>query len=222
MPDRPTKKERRDAARIARREAQRRAQRARARKRVVGGLVGVVVVALIFGLFALQSAGNKAKVADLNTLASDLGCTELASFPSMGQEHIGDGETGTYDRLPPDSGNHFGSGTSPTGALAGSPPNENFVHNLEHGQVGLLYRPGIDASLVTALETVAKSDSSWVIAAPYDQMPEGRDISMVAWRNRVDCPSADGMDSGKLEDAAGKFVTARKSSAPESVPGQPG
>ncbi|MFP5225635.1 MAG: DUF3105 domain-containing protein [Actinomycetota bacterium] len=218
MSDRPTKKERREAARRARKEAQIRARRAQTRKRIVSVLVGAGVIGLIVALFMISSAGKRATVQELNDLATSVGCTELESYPSMGAEHIGQGETGTYERTPPDSGNHLGSGTSNTGVLDAPPPNELMTHNLEHGHVGLLYREGIDEALITALQDVARSDPSWVFAAQY-AMPEGRDISMVAWRYRVDCPSAADVDADTLKQTAESFVAARKGAGPESVPG---
>jgi hypothetical protein len=218
--DRPTKKERREAARKARKEAQIRARRAQARKRVISVLVGAGVIALIVALFMVSSAGKRATVQELNDLATSMGCTELESFPSMGAEHIGPTDSATYERIPPDSGNHFGGGTSNTGVLSEAPRNELFAHNLEHGHVGLMYREGISAELVTALQDVARSDVGWIIAAPYP-MPEGRDVSLVSWRHRIDCPSAAEMDAASLKDAAEKFVAARKNNAPESIPGSP-
>lgn len=221
MPNGPTKKERRDAARSARHEAQARAAKARVRKRITSGLVAVGAVVLIFAWVQMQGANSRKASAGLNTLATGIGCTELQSLASMGAKHIGETDAAQYDRLPPDSGDHFGGGSSNTGVLADSPRNELLAHNMEHGHAGLMYRQDLDPALVASLHAVANDNNLWSLSAPYAQMPEGIDVALTSWRHRIECSDLEAADAPALKDLATKFVDQRKQQGPEKIPGTP-
>lgn len=61
-------------------------------------------------------------------------------YPDLGQEHVPDGTQVDYNSNPPTSGPHYS-----TPALAGiyneAPPDEQLVHNLEHGYIIISYHP---------------------------------------------------------------------------------
>jgi hypothetical protein len=217
--DRPTKRERRDLAKVARIEAEKRARRAAARRRVRGLFTLLLIGVIVVGLFLYQSKKNREKTDLVNSLATELGCGEMVSFPKVGEEHVETGEV-IYPRMPPESGNHRPS-LAKTGVHDAPIETETTTHNLEHGAVMLQYAASVRPEVVTALNDVALGNPLWVISAPYAEFDEGTVLSMTAWEHRIDCPSTKAADAEKIGDLATAFVAARRDKAPESFPGEP-
>jgi len=102
------------------------------------------------------------------------------SHESQGAEHIADGaEHPPYNSNPPSSGWHFA--TPASGGFYDEPlPDERVVHNLEHGDIWIAYRPDIGEG---AKDTLRSFAGRFTVVSPREAN-EG-DISLVAW-GRVD------------------------------------
>jgi Protein of unknown function (DUF3105) len=138
----------------------------------------------------------------------DLG-VEIA-VASEGNTHFATGTDLTYDANPPASGPHW-----PTPAAAGyydsAVPVEQWVHNLEHGYVVVLYdcRGDCDGQLLADLEAFAADAPASatfgfakVIVTPYDGLPSNATLAAIAWE--VELFLAD-FDAGALRTFFDKY-----------------
>jgi hypothetical protein len=178
----------------ARREAEERRHKERrraARKRnlvtfAVAGLVGALVVWLV-----LQERGANEVGSDFGVAAEEAGCTEVKNQPDEGQEHIDEGSALTFQSIPPSSGKHYPVTADP--GFHSEPVAEgNLVHNLEHGQLVIWYSPDAPAGIIGDLETYVDDAGVALVAAPYDQVPDGHNFSISAWGATQDCDEVSG------------------------------
>jgi hypothetical protein len=103
----------------------------------------------------------------------------------MGRDHVRESDSVRYDYCPPTSGEHYNTDQAPLrrdfyGPNVSLGPG-NWIHNLEHGYVVLLYRgdpgPAILAELERVMEQAPASDATLercgtnkVIAVRFDDM----------------------------------------------------
>lgn len=164
------------------------------------------IVAIIIGvlgyLFYLAYAGAKANVptgADMSVVYADQGRMHI----QVGAEHP------VYNSNPPSSGWHYASPVDP-GFYDKAVPDEYIVHNLEHGDVWIAYRPGIGKDVVEKLRAFA--DARTVIAP---REANTTDIALSAWAH-VD---AFNIENGLLnETRVHDFIARYKNRGPEKVP----
>lgn len=174
----------------------------------IGTLLSLVFVALLFaGAIALfgwaQSDGFQNAVdkgveyiaeGSLDEVTErDAGCTRVERYPDLGREHIEEGETAQYNSNPPTSGPHYGV-PAETGFYApdsGIEP-ERVVHNLEHGQIVIWYRPGVEdlGFLQEQVESLVAQEPLATIGAPYAEMNEGYNIVITSWGKARACVNA--------------------------------
>lgn len=129
------------------------------------------------------------------------GQTPLPGFPTqdMGKEHAVQGASIRYDYCPPASGRHFnlGGGQAPLARRFFGPSDTvtpgQWIHNLEHGFVVLLYRGDPGPEVLEQLRSIMEQAdvSDWasqqcgpvnkVIALRFDDLGEGIDFAAVAW-----------------------------------------
>jgi hypothetical protein len=126
-----TKRERRLAAREDRK---RRAAAARRTARVRQfGLLGVLAIALIGFVVA-------GVMTSFFGLASSVVTTPVGrTVPLEGADHVAEGTMVTYASRPPASGPHYASVAPRYGVYEQAPPTGQWLHNLEHGAVAILY-----------------------------------------------------------------------------------
>lgn len=146
----------------------------------------------------------------------DGACLE-ETIPSVGADHV-EGPV-DYPDYPPTSGDHDACWAE-WGAHAEAVPAENWVHNLEHGGVVVLYGTGADG--VAADPADVEAASAWVA-----RLPEGRALltpaeapmtyawALVSWQHRLQLGCWD-------EATAAAFFDANAGNAPEDVTSGPG
>jgi len=83
-----------------------------------------------------------------------------------------------YESDPPVSGAHRPT-PADCGVYSTPIPKENMVHTLEHGAVGVLYRPDADPEDITAIEEIVQSYASHTFSAPYPELEDP--YTVVAW-----------------------------------------
>ncbi|MHB8510913.1 MAG: DUF3105 domain-containing protein [Actinomycetota bacterium] len=242
MPQRPTKRERKEDARKRRLEEIRRRQR-RAHKRRIFAIATFIgaVVAVILGLLVSQVVAS-AQRSHARSLAAEAGCGIPLQFPMEGRNHVltYTGQPGEppitglvsvhYKTDPPTSGNHYIVSAVPT--IQGQPHPELLaptstgihttqildpveVHNLEHGHVLIQYQPTVPQELVTKLQALARKDPTWVIVAP--RANATAKIALTAWTIKQACLNP----NDKVVQVAKDFIARFKNHGPESIPGTP-
>jgi hypothetical protein len=129
--------------------------------------------------------------------------TALLGFQTtdLGREHVSQGTSVRYDYCPPASGRHYnlGNGLAPLARRFYGPdvafPPQNWIHNLEHGWVVLLYKgEPSDADLEALRGVMDEAEvSDWnttncgvgvpnkVIGVRFDDMDPGVNFAAVAW-----------------------------------------
>lgn len=105
--------------------------------KVFVGVIGLLVIGVSgFAIFQNKSEPPKPR----------LGIEQ----PDEGREHIAAGQKATYKNKIPTSGPHAEG--VPWQAYDQQVPDENIIHNMEHGGVVVSYRPDLDAATVQKLK----------------------------------------------------------------------
>jgi hypothetical protein len=177
----------------------------------IGGvlLVGVLIIGLVLlvGGEPPQNAGTQQ--------------------PNDGSEHIRDGTLiaeaeRPWSSTPGTSGVHWDSPTN-WGVYTTPQPEEQLIHNLEHGGIVIWYGPGLDADQVAQLaDYVNRQTSSGIsgrykfILSPWDGPDFEHPIAVTAWRQVL---YQDAVDL----DAIDEFARAHygRSPEPNGGPGPP-
>jgi hypothetical protein len=143
----------------------------------------------------------------------------------MGNQHITHGEQHVaYSSKPATSGPHWNEAGAPVawGVYKEPQQDEQLVHNLEHGGVGIHYNCRDCPDLVSAIEDFYTSyttepshrlplypSSTKLVVAPYYDMPTP--IAITAW-GRID--TMDNWDADRVT----KFIEAYRDKGPEKTP----
>lgn len=204
------KQQRRGLARQARAEGLRRRAR-RARMRRVRTIALVVLAIAGVGTLVTFNVRRGAKARQqLTQVAAAAGCTPLQTPPREGSSHT---PPYSYQTNPPTSGSHDGLG--PTGVFRQPIKDENQVHNLEHGHVGIHYK-NLDPALVDQLERVVGDNPTRLFIAPRPELDAK--LAFTAWGNLIKC----GDPNEQAVDAARRFARQFAGKGPEGDrPGTP-
>lgn len=132
------------------------------------GLAIILVLLAGYGIYLFGNA-NAPKGEDFSVV-----------YDTLGRSHIPDGAPRPeYNSNPPSSGAHYAQ--TVRGGFYDVPlRDENVVHNLEHGDVWITYRPDIAEEVKNVLKTFA---GQYVVVSA--RAENEHDISLVAW-GRVD------------------------------------
>jgi hypothetical protein len=133
-----------------------------------------------------------------------------ASYPNLGQVHIEEGSPRPeYNSNPPTSGPHY---AQPAKAqyYDHEVADERLVHNLEHGEIWISYKPSVPQSVVDELKKFA--DGVFIVIAP--RAANDTDIALAAW-TRLDKFD---LENGALDGARVKdFILRYRDRGPEKV-----
>lgn len=126
----------------------------------------------------------------------------------LGRNHIPDGSTAFYNSNPPTSGDHYAN-PAPARFYDTELPDEQLVHNLEHGHVWIAYKLGLSSEIIDDLKNFSGGN---VIVAPRPK--NDTDIALAAW-GRLDKFNieASGIDRQRIKD----FISRYQNRGPESV-----
>lgn len=128
--------------------------------------------------------------------------------PVLGRNHIADGTTASYNSNPPTSGDHYAV-PAPTGFYDKELPDEQMVHNLEHGHVWISYKPNLSPEVIKVLEGFAGGNT---IVAP--RSANDFDIALAGW-GRLDKFNIENgqVDKQRVKD----FISRYQNKGPENV-----
>lgn len=196
----------------ARRRPQQRRKKRRLRPYVIAGLIVLAIVGAIVGR---QILGNRS-LAQFNDLARAAGCSELRVTSDSGAgQHLGEGQTTTYDTSPPTHGAH--SLSSLSAGIYDEPfsrdPDDDTsiyraVHSLEHGYI-ILWHDGLETEELREIER-EHNDERKIIVVPYPELRGETKLVMTAWGRMVGC---EGPAPRVIDQFIERFREAR--SAPE-------
>ena len=130
-------------------------------------------------------------------------------IPVLGREHVANGTTVTsYNSNPPTSGNHYPT-PAPPRFYDSELPDEQVVHNLEHGHVWIAYKPGLPEEIIKVLR---KFSGGNVIVTPRSK--NDADIALAAWGrlDKFNIGSGD-IDKQRIKD----FISRYQNRGPESI-----
>lgn len=169
------------------------------------------------GLFGTVTPGSHTD-SGLLGIRTDL----VTGAPAITQEHVTTAVDYSAHSNPPTYGNHHGAfnnnGSSltprPTGVYTTAQPDEDLIHNLEHGHVWISYDPMmISSSDLTALQEFVRAGgtNTGVILTP---RPRNNDtIAVASWARLLTLSS---FDAAQIRD----FIEANRGKAPEGfIPG---
>lgn len=186
----PTRKRERRDVEASRRQrvAQMRAEQATAerRKRIIrnGAIAtGVLVVAAAIAIPVALTAGHQAE--------SQPAIAGVQTFAGLSRNHTSGPVT--YKQTPPVGGDHSGQWLT-CGIYTSPVPNENAVHDLEHGAVWITYQPSLPADQVSVLRAIEQrqspvNGSRFVTVSPYPNLPSP--VVASAWGVQLKLPTAD-------------------------------
>jgi uncharacterized membrane protein YgcG len=192
------RRQRLEARRQAREEEARKKAQAQRRERWIRRGALILLFVAIFWFIALRGGRPDAIAGNDLDLFS-----ETVSQPS----HVN--TTVNYQMNPPVVGQHSAAAI-PCGTYAQTPPNEQFVHALEHGAVGILYNPTeVPPEDIADIEELVGEYDSHVLSAPYPSMDE-TPIAVTSWGEMMRLNSWD-------PDAAAEYIRAFRQKGPEKL-----
>lgn len=205
----------------ARRERERRIKQAKRRQRtrraVRWGVVGAAAAGI--GIFVWTQVQENRQVQErAATAAAQVGIGEVQEPADEGTEHLQQNDPPPqYATIPAASGPHAPGPLPAEPRVYDQPiPETAAVHNLEHGYVLIYYRAGGDGALpedvVTELEDLVEGETE-VIMAPYEALPEGTNISFVAWTRLQQGQVPEDANPGDVALVARAFIDEFKNGA---------
>src|SRR3989338_2998894 len=148
----------------------------------------------VLGFFAFKASSKPL----LGEVISDLGRDHIAT----------DSKKPEYNSNPPTSGPHFATPAS-WGVYDKELPDQQVIHNLEHGGVWITYKSDLEKEIVEKLKEIAASYKSKVIVTP--RAANDSKIALASWERLL---KLDSYNEEEIKD----FVARMRNKGPESVP----
>jgi hypothetical protein len=168
---------------------------------------GFVMLALVFGFFLLAGGEDDAEQAQGAVATIREAGWTYQKARDQGRDHVPVfTDKFKYNTVPGTSGEH--SNQTVVYGVYDQPVSEiNYVHNLEHGAVGMFYGPDVPDEQVARMQEYYNQDPNGLIMAPDNRL--GDQIALTAWTH---------IAKGKTftEDVADAFVNTFGFKGPES------
>lgn len=206
MEENLTKKERKLLRREERvRQEGREARKAKVRKILFLPLSILIVLAAGYGLWLLVLSQGPGE---------PQGEDFSVAYPVLGKtSHIPVGSPRpNYNSDPPTSGEHYAE-TVPRGVHDEEFPDERLVHNLEHGEVWISYKPEIAQETLEVLKDITRNNRKIVLTV---RPSNDNDVVLAAW-GRLDTFDIDPdgtVSRQRIED----FIERYRNKGPEKIP----
>lgn len=197
-----TRKERYEARQKEKLKAKEAQQQVKKRDALFFALAILVPLALIGGLITYSIMSGQKNIAKI----PDVG----QRFPIQSRDHIAIGAAHPpYNSNPPTGGWHYATPAN-WGVYTSQLPEEQLVHNLEHGGIVVQYKLSLDKAIIAKLEDLKKSGFECkLVVAPYSNMD--KNIALTAWGRLY---ASDTFDETTIKN----FIQKYRETGPESVP----
>lgn len=114
-------------------------------------------------------------------------CEPVETFDDQGNEHLKDGASfDDYNSSPPTSGPHSSTPADP-GFYEEEVAPEQLVHNLEHGQIVVYYRPDLPEDALSGIEDLVNEEPTALLAVPYEDIEDPNTLVLTAWTASMSC-----------------------------------
>lgn len=187
-------KQRRRLAEQARRAQQQRT--ARRSNLITAGIAALVIAAVGVIIWNENDSSQSAAPVPDGVAAAAAGCGPVRSFDEVSREHIEAGaEHEAYNSNPPTSGPHYEL-PADAGFYPSPLPPEQAVHNLEHGQIVVWYRPDAPQKTIEGLQALVEGANQEaqengtlapLVAVPYEDIEGDFDYVLSAWTRSQSC-----------------------------------
>jgi hypothetical protein len=187
------------------RRAQERRREGRRRNLVTIGVAALVALVVVI-LVVLEKDPTEQLA---GTSAAAAGCGDIEEPEVEGRTHVQEGTDVQYATTPPTSGNHYATPAN-TGFYSAPLQEEQVVHNLEHSQIVIWYRPDAPPEVIDDIEVVVDDERVATLATPYDQVPGEFNFVLTAWGASQACERVSG-------DIVNEFRRAYQGQGPEKI-----
>jgi hypothetical protein len=169
-------------------------------------MIGGIAVAVIIFVAIVFYRYNNTPLSDIDVNSIP---DQSVAYESQGRDHIEVTDLhDPYNSNPPTSGPH--AAALRTAVYDRTLPDENLIHNLEHGHIWLSYRDREDTEAIELFERLQSQFPSSVIVT-YRPANDSR-LAVAAWTRLLKLEEAD-------EEQILAFIARYFDKAPESVPG---
>lgn len=167
-------------------------------------LLGISILLVV--IFLAQNAGSKYNIETLNFKVP----IEVTDDTDYGAGHTDDPVP--YEMKIPTSGFHSPHDLK-FGFYKEKPQLELLVHNLEHGDIIINYRPDLDSATLDRLKYLTKFNKAGagILAVPNNDIPAGKEIVVTAWLKTMELTVFD-------EQKVGTFIYDHINKGPEQIP----
>jgi hypothetical protein len=141
-------------------------------------IVGVLVIVLIV---AQRKSGTGPVQDNVGVAEGQAGCGDVEEFEEQKAEHIGiDEEHAPYNSSPPTSGPHYEIPAETT-FFTDQIPEEQVVHNLEHGAIVIWYSPDAPEETLDDIEALVDQEPTATVALPYTDLESPYTFALSGW-----------------------------------------
>jgi hypothetical protein len=169
-------------------EQRRKEQRKEAFRRnaVTIGVALLVIVLVVVAIVVQRS--DEVIAGDIGVPMDEAGCDDVLESKSEGRDHLPTegAPHAPYETDPPTSGPHYeipadlGFYTEPLAP-------EQLVHNLEHGQIVIWYRPDLPSQTIDEIEELVNREAGATVAVPYENLASDEAVVFTAWTASQRC-----------------------------------
>jgi Protein of unknown function (DUF3105) len=164
-------------------------------------VAGLIAMGLTGGCAGSTTATLVPPTDEPDAIAAE-SCDPMESFEDAGNEHVADGtEVDDYNSQPPTSGPHYATPADP-GLYSSALPEEQLVHNLEHGQIVIYFSPAIPEEMIVELQELVASDPVGLLAVPYAAAASPSEVILTAWTHLQRC---DGISVEDIDEFRSEF-----------------
>ncbi len=129
-------------------------------------------------------------------------------FDIVSREHVQSGTPVTsYTSNPPSSGPHWPNPAN-KGIYDNSLPDEQLVHDLEHGYIWISYKPGASDDVKNKLKEIVQKDAWKIILEPREK--DDKLIGLAAWGRVL---NLDNLDEKRIKE----FISTYRNRGPEKT-----
>lgn len=166
----------------------------------------LTIAIIVCGTFIIQQTVSKYNIENLNFNAP----IQITNDKDYGQGHA-EGIL-SYEMKIPTSGIHSPHDLK-FGFYTEKPPIEKLVHNLEHGDIIIYYKPDAGTTVIDQIKTLThyKKAGSGVLGVPNPDIPSDKQLVVNAWTKTMELTSFD-------EQQIGTFIYQYINKGPEVIP----